>query len=70
MRVQLRSELAAHAKPVIQSFIDHKIASRIAAKDSSIWGQDAAQEASARLGWVTSPKDSRNLLPSIRSLRD
>lgn len=70
MKVQLRPELAAEIQPVIQRIVVERIASRIAAKDDSIWGPDAQSEASIRLGWVTSPYDSVDLIPEIIKLRD
>lgn len=70
MRVQLKSDLANQVGPVIQRIVDHQIASRIAARDSGIWGEEAQAEASIRLGWVNSPRESVELLPSIFLLRD
>lgn len=62
----LRSELA----PVVQELIDNKIASRIAKKDSTIWGPTAQDEASVRLGWTGSARDSATLVPSILELKE
>jgi glucose-6-phosphate isomerase len=70
MKVQLKPELAAEIQPVIQRIVEERIASRIAAKDDSIWGPDSQPEASIRLGWVTSPRDSVELIPEIIKLRD
>lgn len=70
MKVQLRPELAAEIQSVIEKIVEERIASRIAAKDDSIWGPDAQSEASIRLGWVTSPYDSVELIPEIIKLRD
>ena len=35
------------------------------AKDPGLWGPAAAEEAAARLGWVTAPRSSRSLLGSL-----
>jgi glucose-6-phosphate isomerase len=35
------------------------------AKDPGLWGPDAAEEATTRLGWVTAPRSSRSLLGSL-----
>lgn len=43
---------------------------RLAAKDSTIWGEAAKAEASTRLGWITSPMDAIELLPKIAALVD
>jgi len=47
-----------------------KVASRIAAKDFTLWGKDAESESSIRLGWVNSANDSAPLVDSIIALRD
>jgi glucose-6-phosphate isomerase len=55
---------------IVDELIAAQIASRIAAKDDSLWGKDAQPEASIRLGWITSAQDSQALLPQIYALRD
>ncbi|HEX2247061.1 MAG TPA: glucose-6-phosphate isomerase [Arthrobacter sp.] len=49
---------------------EDKVASRIAAKDHTLWGADAEPEASIRLGWVEAVEVSRPLVPRILKLRD
>ncbi|MEY3454984.1 MAG: hypothetical protein RLZZ92_104, partial [Actinomycetota bacterium] len=44
------------------------ITSRLANKDSSIWGPDAQAEAEIRLDWVDLPTTSRDLLPVLDAL--
>ena len=46
------------------------VASRIAAKDATLWGEAAAAEASIRLGWVDAATHSASLIPQILELRD
>ena len=70
MRVQIKPQLAAEIQPVVQRLVQERIASRISAKDSAVWGPEAEPEASIRLGWVSSPRDSVELIPSILKLRD
>jgi glucose-6-phosphate isomerase len=41
---------------------------RIALKDPTIWGPEAAVEAAIRLNWVDLPESSRTLLPEIDAL--
>lgn len=41
---------------------------RIALKDPTIWGPEAAVEAAVRLNWVDLPESSRTLLPEIDAL--
>jgi glucose-6-phosphate isomerase len=40
------------------------------AKDPGLWGSDAAEEASTRLGWVTAPSSSRSLLGPLNVLAE
>jgi glucose-6-phosphate isomerase len=49
--------------------VDEKVASRIAAKDATIWGPEAESEASIRLGWVDLHETSRPLLAEIEALQ-
>jgi len=45
-----------------------KAHSRLAMKDPTIWGADAAAEAEVRLNWVDLPESSRALLPALDAL--
>jgi glucose-6-phosphate isomerase len=42
---------------------------RLAAKDPTLWGNDAEAEARIRLGWLDLPNTSRDLLPRLAALR-
>lgn len=44
------------------------IAAGLAARDASLWGADAEQEAGQRLGWLDLPTTSVELLPQLREL--
>lgn len=70
LSIALGSLISKQASPLVDQLVAAKVASRIAAKDSSIWGELAQPEAAIRLGWVTSATDSRDLLPDIFALRD
>ncbi|MFM1844945.1 MAG: hypothetical protein RI917_263, partial [Actinomycetota bacterium] len=70
LEVNLSPEVAKRVSRAIESIIDSQIASRIADKDSTVWGAAAQPEASIRLGWVSSYRDSSNLVPEIIQLRD
>ena len=54
---------------VVDKLVAEKIASRIAAKDATIWGPEAEPEASIRLGWVDLHDTSRPLLAEIEALQ-
>lgn len=44
------------------------IHARLALKDATIWGADAAAEAAVRLNWIDLPEKSRDLLPHLDAL--
>ena len=46
------------------------VPSRIRAKDDSVWGPEAAHEASIRLGWTDDPSPMLALIDQVVSLRD
>ena len=54
----------------VADLVNDKVASRIAAKDFTLWGKDAEAESSIRLGWVNSATDSQALVAGILALRD
>lgn len=60
---------AAAVDLVVPQLVREKIASRIFAKDHTIWGKDAEAESSIRLGWVDAAAESLELLSSLRALR-
>ena len=46
----------------------HSVTSKLAAKDSTLWGPAAAAEAEVRLNWIDLPTSSRELLPQLDAL--
>ena len=65
MRVPLVVTTSEAYDEQIASLVEDKIASRIAAKDATLWGPEAEPEASIRLSWVDLPTSSRPLLAEI-----
>lgn len=55
---------------VIDQLVADKVASRIGAKDSTLWGKDAESESAIRLGWTHAASDVAGLVAPIVSLRD
>ncbi|GLY28732.1 glucose-6-phosphate isomerase [Kineosporia sp. NBRC 101731] len=53
----------------LATLVADKVASRILAKDPTLWGEAAVSEASVRLGWVGLADSSRPLVEPIESLR-
>jgi glucose-6-phosphate isomerase len=54
---------------LLATLVEDQVASRLAAKDATLWGPDAESEASIRLSWVDLPVTSRPLLAEIDALR-
>lgn len=54
----------------LPELVQERVASRIAAKDSTLWGPESESEAAVRLGWVDLIDASRSLLPEIDRLRN
>ncbi len=54
----------------VATLVGDRVASRLAAHDAELWGPDAVEEASVRLGWVDSARTSRDLVPEIIALRE
>ncbi|MBM6620823.1 glucose-6-phosphate isomerase [Micrococcaceae bacterium RIT802] len=54
----------------VPGLVAENTASRIAAKDATLWGPEAESEAAKRLGWVDLAETSRPLVSSILELRD
>ncbi|MFF5791166.1 glucose-6-phosphate isomerase [Paeniglutamicibacter sp. NPDC012692] len=54
----------------VPTLVADAVASRIAAKDATLWGPAAEAEASIRLGWVDAAETSAALVPGILALRD
>ncbi len=57
------------ATALLGKLVDDRVASRIAAKDATLWGEEAKHEASIRLSWVDLHQTSRPLLAEIDALR-
>ncbi|MHA7221912.1 glucose-6-phosphate isomerase [Arthrobacter sp. RHLT1-20] len=54
----------------LPALLEDKVATRIFAKDPTLWGPDAEAEASDRLGWVEAATVSQPLVADILALRD
>ena len=50
--------------------VDEGVASRIAAQDSTLWGEEAESEAKIRLAWTSLDSASRPLVAEIAALRE
>ncbi|OFI38063.1 glucose-6-phosphate isomerase [Arthrobacter sp. SW1] len=54
----------------VPALVEDRIASRIFAKDHTLWGADAESESAIRLGWVEAATVSQPLVEGILELRD
>jgi glucose-6-phosphate isomerase len=70
LKVVAGGSAAAAVADHLEQLVADKVASRIAAKDFTLWGKDAEAESSIRLGWVSSAKDSQALVEPILALRN
>ena len=70
MQLRIHESLKPDLEAEVAKVVDAQIASRLGAKDDSIWGPAAEAEAAKRLGWIDSPKTSVDLIPEILKLRD
>jgi glucose-6-phosphate isomerase len=62
--------LRARADALVTGLVAEKVASGIAAKDATLWGPDAEDEASIRLNWVDLHRTSRPLVGQVTALRE
>ncbi|OLF13761.1 glucose-6-phosphate isomerase [Actinophytocola xinjiangensis] len=65
----VEERLLAETTPLIEQLVADKVASRLMAKDPTLWGADAEPEASIRLSWTTLHRTSRPLVGEIEALR-
>ncbi|GAB3285888.1 glucose-6-phosphate isomerase [Sinomonas notoginsengisoli] len=54
----------------VDQLVADSVASRIFAKDHTLWGRDAEEESAKRLGWVEAASVSQPLVKDIVALRD
>ena len=66
----------SHSGPVseavgrfVPELVKDKVASRLFAKDFTLWGKEAEAESAIRLGWVDAAKNSLVLVPELKQLR-
>ena len=65
-----RGAAAEAIERVVPQLVEQFVASRITAGDATLWGPEAEEEASKRLGWTQAVSVSRPLVDEILALRD
>jgi glucose-6-phosphate isomerase len=63
------SELVDAATTALATAKADGVASRLLAKDATLWGPDAEDESKKRLGWLDLPTSSRHYLPELARLK-
>lgn len=70
IRVQVSPIVAKTSSAALDELVSTKFASRLFAKDYTLWGKEAESESSIRLGWTSSASDSASLLSPIAELHE
>ena len=70
VKIALSGAAAEAVDRVVPQLVSDLVASRITGGDSSLWGPDAEEESSKRLGWVEAVSVSRPMVDDIIALRD
>jgi len=69
-RISVSGAAAEAVRTAVPILVDDLVASSITALDPALWGPEAEDEASKRLGWTESVAVSRPLVAEILALRD
>lgn len=69
LKVATRGRTAVAVSSAIEKLISDKVASRIAAKDFTLWGKEAEAESAIRLGWTSSAVNSGQFVDEILALK-
>ncbi|MBC9943900.1 glucose-6-phosphate isomerase [Leucobacter sp. cx-328] len=67
--VKLTANAAERSAPVLDQLVRSKFATRLFAKDDSLWGERASDEAAIRLGWVDFAQEARQVLEQVKEYR-
>ncbi len=70
VRIAVSGAAAEAVDRIVPQLVSDLVASRITGGDASLWGSEAEDEASKRLGWVEAVAVSRPMVADILELRD
>lgn len=70
LAVTVTGDAAEAASALTDGLVADAVASRIAAKDATLWGPAAEAESRIRLGWVSLPQTTRDILPQLGELAE
>ena len=65
VRIAVSGAAAEAVERLVPQLINDLVASRLTGGDASLWGADAEDESSKRLGWVQAVSVSRPLIAEI-----
>lgn len=68
LKVSHKGKVSEAVNQFVSELVKDRVASRLFAKDHTLWGNDAEAESSIRLGWVDAAQNSLALLPELRHL--
>ncbi len=68
LKVSHKGKVSEAVNQFVSELVKDRVASRLFAKDHTLWGNDAEAESSIRLGWVDAAQNSLALLPELRLL--
>lgn len=69
LTLAITNRLQATMESNLQRAVKERFASRLAAKDFTLWGHEAEPEAKKRLGWIDSPTRFLPLVAEVESVR-
>jgi len=68
--ISVSGAAAEAVRTAVPTLVADRVASGLAALDPTLWGPEAEEESSKRLGWMESARVSRPLVPEILALRE
>jgi len=70
LKLQIRADWLEQLTQTVNSVVANSVASRIFAKDATVWGAAAEPEASIRLGWVNAHQVAASVLQNLEPIRE
>ena len=68
LKVSHKGKVSVAVNQSVPDLVKDKTASRLFAKDHTLWGKQAEAESSIRLGWVDAAQNSLSLIPELKAL--
>ena len=68
LKVSHKGQVSEAINQFVPELVKDRVASRLFAKDHTLWGKDAEAESSIRLGWVDAAQNSLSLIPELKLL--